>query len=312
VPRRPRESADRVSPIETSPQKRVELIPEIERQEQRIEGAKAVSSAVVVVHGVIVRREKLPAPELPLCTRRAGREIGQYALDTEGSAGMAAIVLVHGTFVDSTCWSEVAAGLRELGHRVEAPDLHRGSLEADTAAVQAVIDDLDGVAVACGWSYGGMVITGLDLRVGSHLVYLCSLMPDEQETVWTLSGDFISAIDADVLLEATDAGELVVSGSGIDALFWPDAPAHRAEAVRRSMRPQVASTYFTPAAKIAWKDAPSTYVAGRSDQLFGHLSVMMAARAANAVTWETSHSPVLSRPDLVIELLDDLSRQPAP
>jgi pimeloyl-ACP methyl ester carboxylesterase len=53
---------------------------------------------------------------------------------------------------------------------VLTPELHRGSLAGDTAAVQAAVDELGGSAVVCGWSYGGAVITGLDLGAGSHLV----------------------------------------------------------------------------------------------------------------------------------------------
>jgi hypothetical protein len=161
--------------------------------------------------------------------------------------------------------------------------------------------------VVCGWSYGGMVITGLELSPDSHLVYLCSLMPDQEETFWSLAGEAIGAIEADVSLDLTDEGEMVLNGAGIDALLWPDAPTERADAVRAAMRPQVTSTYFTPPVRIAWRNTPSTYVASRHDPFFAHLIPTMSERATNTVTWDTSHSPVLSRPDLVIELLDDLA-----
>nr|MDT0666432.1 alpha/beta hydrolase [Micromonospora sp. DSM 115978] len=68
-------------------------------------------------------------------------------------------------------------GLEALGHEVRTSELHRGSLAADTAAVQADVDAL-GDAVVCGHSYGGAVITGLRPDGIRRLVYLAALMPD--------------------------------------------------------------------------------------------------------------------------------------
>jgi hypothetical protein len=66
---------------------------------------------------------------------------------------MGDVVLVHGAYVDSSCWDSVAGLLRDRGHRVAAADLHRGSLAADTKAAQEAVDGYDGEVVVCGWSY---------------------------------------------------------------------------------------------------------------------------------------------------------------
>jgi pimeloyl-ACP methyl ester carboxylesterase len=189
---------------------------------------------------------------------------------------------------------------------VESLTLHRGSLAADTAAVQAVVDGIAGPVVVCGWSYGGVVITGLDLPEGSHLVYLCAVMPDAGESLWSLAGDDLTANDDyDVELALGDGGELAVSGPGVDAMFWPDAQPGLAELARSTIRPQVASTFFDAPDRIAWHTTPSTYVVGRHDGVFrGDVAASMSARATTRVEWDTSHSPNLARPDLVVDLLD--------
>jgi pimeloyl-ACP methyl ester carboxylesterase len=77
----------------------------------------------------------------------------------------------------------VAARLRERGITVAAPELHRGSLAADTRTVQEVVDALT-PAVVLGHSYGGSVITGL--TGAAHLVYLAAFVPDAGESAASL------------------------------------------------------------------------------------------------------------------------------
>lgn len=64
-------------------------------------------------------------------------------------------------------FSLVAERLPTAGTDVVAPELHRGSLAADTAAVQSVSDSLREPPIVLGHSYGGSVITGL--RGAGHL-----------------------------------------------------------------------------------------------------------------------------------------------
>lgn len=93
-------------------------------------------------------------------------------------------VLVHGGVATGWYWNEVAALLRQDGHRVEVPELPStgtdpatlGDLQADVAAVRKVLDDAAGPVVLVGHSYAGMVITELanDPNV-NHRVYLSAL-----------------------------------------------------------------------------------------------------------------------------------------
>lgn len=55
---------------------------------------------------------------------------------------------------------------------------------------------------------------------------------------------------------------------------------------------------------VLWRDADH---GGREDRVL-HRSLFdeMAERVGTVVEWDTSHSPMLSRPDLVVDLLRDL------
>jgi pimeloyl-ACP methyl ester carboxylesterase len=219
---------------------------------------------------------------------------------------MGNVLLVHGAWVDSSCWDSVTPALRERGHRVETVELHRGTVAADTKVAQEAIDSLGTEVVACGWSYGGMVITGLDLPAGSHLVYLCAYMPDEGESATLLNlrhpGDVMTVVQGD------DAGDTFLAGDEIDELVWADAPSDLAAAARASLRAQPMQTFLDAPVRVSWRDVPSTYVICRQDRTVNpDLQRELAKRATSVVEWDTSHSPMLSRPDLIVELLDGLA-----
>ena len=219
---------------------------------------------------------------------------------------MGNVLLVHGAWVNSSCWDFVTPALRERGHRVETVELHRGTLAADTNATQRTVDSLGPEVVACGWSYGGMVITGLKLPAGSHLVYLCAFMPDEGESASVLAqrhpGDIATLVQVD------DAGNLFLEGDEVDEFAWADVPADRAAAARASLRPQAVQTFVDTPARVSWRGLPSTYVIGGQDRTVNpDLQREMAERATHVVEWNTSHSPMLSRPDLIVDLLDGLA-----
>ena len=215
------------------------------------------------------------------------------------------IVLVHGMCATGVAWDLVANELRGRGRRVEVVELHRGSLLADTAAVQEVVDLLGEPVVVCGWSYGGMVITGLALGESSHLVYLCALMPAEGETAMDLGRRHPGGIGA--LLGTDDAGDLVLRGDDLDEILWADARPEIAASARATLRSQALTSFLEAPTRVAWRQTPSTLVIGRDDRVFNRkLMEEMGSRAGTVIEWDTSHSPVLSRPDLVVDLLDGI------
>jgi pimeloyl-ACP methyl ester carboxylesterase len=152
----------------------------------------------------------------------------------------------------------------------------------------------------------GMVITGLELPPGSHLIYLCAFMPDEGESATLLNlrhpGDVMTVVQGD------DAGNMFLAGDEIDEMVWADAPPDVAIAACASLRPQALQTMLDTPARAAWRDTPSTYVITRQDRTLNtELQREMAQRATHVVEWDTSHSPMLSRPDLIVGLLDGLA-----
>jgi pimeloyl-ACP methyl ester carboxylesterase len=151
-----------------------------------------------------------------------------------------------------------------------------------------------------------MVITGLDPPAGSYLVYLSAFMPDEGESAISLSDRHPADIAS--LFQVDDAANLFVEGDEIDEFAWADAPADRAAAARASLRPQAMQTFMDTPARVSWRVVPSTYViCGQDRTVNPDLQREMAQRATHVVEWNTSHSPMLSRPELIVDLLDGLA-----
>ena len=95
---------------------------------------------------------------------------------------MTAVVLVHGANHGPWCWSKVEVPLRELGMRVETPDLYSQPNASDPGVVQAAIDACaaDGPVIVVGHSFGGFPITQIDPSTVAHLVYLAALLPTDR------------------------------------------------------------------------------------------------------------------------------------
>ena len=96
---------------------------------------------------------------------------------------MTSILLVHGGFVDGSCWEAVYQILRKAGHAVTVVQNPTLSLADDAAVTRRALDRQAEPAVLVGHSYGGAVIT----EAGTHpkvaaLVYTL-FAPDRGESV---------------------------------------------------------------------------------------------------------------------------------
>lgn len=186
------------------------------------------------------------------------------------------------------------------------PELHRGSLAADTAAVQAVIDALPEPPVVLGHSYGGSVITGV--RRVAHLVYLAAFVLDASESAASLGGASQGLKDA--IVTQPDGSTTLHSGLALDSLYG-DCPETLAARAVDLLRTQAPGCGRGVPQRHSWKTTPSTYVICAQDRAIDPgLQRTMAARCTDAREWQTGHSPFVGQPDLIVELLRELLLTP--
>jgi pimeloyl-ACP methyl ester carboxylesterase len=223
----------------------------------------------------------------------------------------ATVVLVHGAFHGAWCWEPVRAALDERGVANLAPDLPLSGLDVDVKTARATLDAVDGRIVLCGHSYGGMVISqaasGRDDV--DRLVYLCAVQVAEDD-------EMTSNMRPTLLMEHLqhdDAGGMSVDRAFAAECFYHDCDPAAAAAAVAQLRPMVAGigpsvTAGTEPVAPAWLTIPSTYVVCTDDRtIHPDTQREMAKHATDVVEWDTSHSPMLSQPDLVADLLAELA-----
>jgi pimeloyl-ACP methyl ester carboxylesterase len=222
---------------------------------------------------------------------------------------MTTVVLVHGAFHDSSCWELVRSALDERGVSNLTLDLPFGGFDSDAAAVAKLLDAIDGPIVLCGHSYGGMVISqaasGRDDV--DHLVYLCAVQvadPDE------LTASFKPTLLMEHLVHADDGVTSVDPDWAVEC-FYHDCDPEVANGAASHLRPMahgMGPAADAPPVRAAWMDIPSAYVVCTDDRtVHPDTQREMAKHADFVVEMDTSHSPMLSRPDLVADVLADLA-----
>ncbi|WP_327412301.1 alpha/beta hydrolase [Streptomyces sp. NBC_01233] len=215
---------------------------------------------------------------------------------------MAAVVLVHGLYHCPEHFAVVAERLRAAGTEVVVPELHRGSLAADTAAVQAAVDALQEPPIVLGHSYGGSVITGV--RGAGHLIYLAAFVLDVGESAAGLGGASQQLRNA--MTPGPDGSTSLAPDPAVDALYG-DCPEALATWAVGLLRTQASGCGRGVPERHSWKRTPSTYVVCAQDRAIDPgLQRTMAARCTDVREWQTGHSPFVGRPDLIVALVQEL------
>ena len=154
--------------------------------------------------------------------------------------GPVTFVLVHGAWAGGWAWKRVAPLLRARGHEVFTPTLTglgervhlaRPEVNLDTH-IQDIVnllvyEDLDD-AVLVGWSYSGMVVSGVLDRVPdrlTHAVYLDADVPRDGESDFDVSGqEFREEMERSAKLSGEGWRASMGDTEAIAAFFRPWLP----------------------------------------------------------------------------------------
>jgi pimeloyl-ACP methyl ester carboxylesterase len=220
------------------------------------------------------------------------------------------IVLVHGAWHGAWCWQRVVPLMtsRQCAVRtVELPSVGAGpnvtvGLDRDAAAVRAVIDEAGGPILLCGHSYGGMVISHASYQHPqvSKLVYLCAFVPESEESLASIAGGQLAP-----WIQLLDGGLSLPDSERAAELFYADCDAKTQAWAIGNIRSQCVAPFYDAVADPGWQDIRSTYVVCSADRAMppDWQRDLFAPRLNKVVEMNSSHSPFLSQPGAVADML---------
>ncbi|MEU5485363.1 alpha/beta hydrolase [Streptomyces mirabilis] len=223
-------------------------------------------------------------------------------------AGKPSIVFAHGLWADGSCFNKLIPTLQAEGHEVFASQHGLDSLESDVACVNFTLNHVPGPIVLVGHSYGGTLITkaGTHDRVGA-LVYIAALAPDEDETSQEQQDKFPRT----PIFEHVDVadGRVWLKPSGVPH-FCGDLPEAEQKLVLATGAVPVADLFNQQVPGTAWRKKPSWFIVANNDHtVHPDLERSAAERmGANIHPVDSSHVPMLSHPDFVLDVIREAAK----
>jgi pimeloyl-ACP methyl ester carboxylesterase len=213
------------------------------------------------------------------------------------------IVFCHGIWADGSCFSKVIPAFQADGHEVIAVQYGLDSFEEDVATVKRTLNRVGSPVLLVGHSYGGATITasGVDERVAG-LVYIGAVAPDVGETVQEQLDKYPSDIFSRV--EVAD-GRAWMLPTGTE-FFCGDLSEEEQKLVWATHYAPVYDLFHQQKIKSTpWKSKPSWFILTTQDHtVHPDLQRWVSKRmGATVVEVESSHVPMLSKPDVVIEVI---------
>lgn len=238
---------------------------------------------------------------------------------------MASFLLVHGAWHDRRCWDFVTNILRERGHNVAAPTLpghgdkkRSAFLVSMTSYAQHAVDvasSLPGDLVCEGHSMGGMVMSqAAEMRpdLFRQLIYLTAFVPDgKSHLVGLAKGDKASLVEASMQQHLLK-GVSTIPESAAKELFYHDCGDDVVEMAKSQLCPQSVRASFGKVRTTPERfgSVRKSYIECSEDKAITvqyQRELRKNACFDNVRSLRASHSPFLSMPEKMSDVLEELA-----
>lgn len=166
--------------------------------------------------------------------------------------------------VDGSSWRGVYDVLAKDGYRVSIVQQPLTGFDEDVAATQRVIDQLKGLIILVGHSYGGSIITaaGVDPKVKA-LVFVAALQPDVGETSAEVAQPKKQAAK---FLRTTKDGFIFLEPESFGTELGFDLPKATSDFMTHSQIPIFGGAFTTKLTTIEWREKPSYAIIATGDR----------------------------------------------
>ena len=221
----------------------------------------------------------------------------------------ATVVLVHGAWADGSSWEPVIRELQKHGLNVVAAPIPLTSLSDDASALRRTIARTKGPVIVAGHAYGGAVIgTASEERVKA-LVYIAALAPDEGETVAEIFYRYEAHPNAPQL-GPDDDGFIWMPDASFEQAFAQNATPEQVALCRVVQRPIALKSIQEEVAAPSWKKKPVWYLIAEEDRMTNPKTQHFMAERMKATvrSFAVDHTPLLTAPDKVVEIILEAAR----
>lgn len=225
---------------------------------------------------------------------------------------MTDVILLHGAWHQPAHFDELAGLLRSRRLSVEVPDLYELTLDDSTALIDEIVAGSEQPPLVVGHSFGG-VVAGT-IRGAQGQIFLAGWLLDAGESPGQLLAEVAAQTGAPpkgLAMAPNSNGRLALDPADARLNLYGDVDDATAARAISLLRPEPPAIFGAAPTHVTWHDTPTIYIAGSEDQAVpAALTKRFAARCTTSETWPTSHSPYLSQPTEVADLIARVRSSP--
>lgn len=239
-------------------------------------------------------------------------------------------VLVHGAWQASFVWDKVKAQLESqgnkvvkvelLGHGEDQTPVSEITFDGYVKQVTDVIDGLNTPVVLVGHSLGGAIVTQAATKVPQKidkLVYVAGFIPQSGSSVFEYSAMDSETLIPSVLEFSADQSTVTIANPEVNirAVFCQYGSDEDIDLLVEKLRPEPVVTAGTPlnySSDVYSTIANKYYIYTTEDRAISYpfqQQMVNEAHITKTYKIESGHSPFLSKPNELVQLLNQITQQ---
>ncbi|MEU1538789.1 alpha/beta hydrolase [Actinacidiphila glaucinigra] len=178
-----------------------------------------------------------------------------------------------------------------------------GDMYSDAAAIKGAVEAIDGPVVVVAHSYGGVPATQalVETPNAKRIVYLAAFQLDAGDSL-------LSSVGGDPapwweFHRQEGVGDFLTVAGPVD-VFYGDVDRSVAQKAAAALGYQSYAATTQKLTAVAWQTIPSTYIVCEADEAIPPFAQeLFAKRADRTLRLDSSHSPFLSQPSALAQLI---------